>query len=115
MADQITYRLASDTDIDRINDFYNRIYKKNRTYEQFYWEFNSAPAGKAIYVIAEEGGHIVGTQCAIPYYVTDKNNNNVLTAKSEDTLVSPGHRGKQIFDSMYHLLIAECKNAGIAF
>lgn len=115
MAEQITYRLALDPDINRINDFYNGIYKKNRTYEQFCWEYNGAPAGKAIYVIAEEAGNIVGTQCAIPYYVITKNSEEILTAKSEDTLVSPNHRGKHIFENMYKLLIDECKSNNIAF
>jgi hypothetical protein len=115
MADQITYRLALDSDINRINDFYNKIYKKNRTYDQFYWEFNTAPAGKAIYVIAEQNGEVVGTQCAIPYFVIDKNNQEILSAKSEDTLVSPAHRGKNIFENMYKLLIEECKKSSIVF
>jgi hypothetical protein len=115
MAEQITYRLAVDSDIERINDFYNKIYNKNRTSEQFNWEFNSAPAGRAIYVIAEEFEKIVGTQCAIPYYIITKDNKEILTAKSEDTLVSPNHRGKHIFDNMYKLLIDECKKNNIAF
>jgi N-acetylglutamate synthase-like GNAT family acetyltransferase len=115
MVEEIVYRLASDADIERINVFYNNIYNKNRTYEQFYWEYNSAPAGKAIYVIAEHNNKVVGTQCAIPYYVIDKNNSQTLTAKSEDTLVSPDYRGKSIFENMYSLLIDECKKNGIEF
>ena len=115
MAKEITYRLAFDSDINRINEFYNIIYKKQRTHEQFVWEYNSAPAGKAIYIIAEEDGAIVGTQCAIPYFVINKNNEEVLTAKSEDTLVSPKHRGKKIFENMYSLLIEECSSNKINF
>lgn len=115
MAEEIIYRLALDADIERINAFYNKIYNKNRTHEQFYWEYNSAPAGRAIYVIAEHGNKVVGTQCAIPYYVIDKNNNQTLTAKSEDTLVSPDYRGKRIFENMYSLLIEECKKNKISF
>ena len=110
----ITYRLANDIDIKSINSFYNSVYKKNRTYEQFNWEYNSAPAGKAIYVIAEFEGKIVGTQCAIPYFIV-KENSQLLTAKSEDTLVSPYFRGKNIFENMYKLLIQECINHNIIF
>jgi hypothetical protein len=115
MANEITYRLALELDIDRINTFYNEIYKKHRTHDQFVWEYNSAPAGKSIYVIAEEGADIVGTQCAIPYYIITKSNTEILSAKSEDTLVSPKHRGKHIFENMYKLLIEECKSKGIQF
>ena len=32
MADEIIYRLALDPYIDRINNFYNEIYKKQRTH-----------------------------------------------------------------------------------
>ena len=115
MENQITYRLAGDSDIESINAFYNAIYQKQRTHAQFVWEYNSAPAGKAIYVIAELNGSIVGTQCAIPYYVVTAHNRQILTAKSEDTLVSPTQRGKNIFENMYAFLIEECKKNRIDF
>jgi N-acetylglutamate synthase-like GNAT family acetyltransferase len=115
MGEEIIYRLATDTDIDAINDFYTEFNKKSRSREQFIWEYNSAPAGKTIYVIAELNSKIIGTQCAIPYYLITKNNEKILTAKSEDTLVSPYHRGKSVFDNMYKLLLEQCKNAGIRF
>jgi N-acetylglutamate synthase-like GNAT family acetyltransferase len=115
MADEITYRQASDEDIERINAFYNKVYKKNRTRDQFNWEFNSAPAGKAIYIIAEYHGAVVGTQCAIPYYIVTHDNKEILSAKSEDTLVSPDLRGRSIFDNMYRLLIDACRERAIVF
>lgn len=115
MAGQITYRLALDSDINRINEFYNKVYKKNRTYEQFYWEYNSAPAGKAIYVIAECDGQVVGTQCAIPMYTISHDNKESLTAKLEDVLVSPDHRGRNIFGSMYQFSIEECRRQNMVF
>jgi hypothetical protein len=37
----------------------------------------------------------------------------ILSAKSEDTLVSPSHRGKQIFEKMYAYLFEECKKQNI--
>lgn len=115
LEDQIEVRLANDGDIDQINAFYNRIYGKNRTKEQFIWEFNSSPAGKALYIIAEHGTKIVGTQCAIPYYVINGKNETILSAKSEDTLVDPEYRGLSLFDKMYFLLFMECRRVGIHF
>jgi N-acetylglutamate synthase-like GNAT family acetyltransferase len=109
----ITYRLANTNDIDPINALYNRVYKRNRTKEEFNWEFNSAPAGKAIYVIALDKEKVVGTQCAIPYYFVNGKEEKILTAKSEDTLVDPAYRGKSIFEKMYALLFEESKKAGI--
>ncbi|MGZ3931535.1 MAG: GNAT family N-acetyltransferase, partial [Bacteroidia bacterium] len=113
MEELITYRLAGERDIDDINALYNRIYSSNRTTEKFSWEYNSAPAGKAIYVIAIAGNKIIGTQCAIPYYLVDHNSKLILSAKSEDTLVDPAFRGKQVFENMYKLLIDECRKANI--
>lgn len=115
LEDQIEVRLAGDGDIDQINAFYNRIYGKNRTREQFIWEFNSSPAGKALYIIAEHGTKIVGTQCAIPYFVINGKNESILSAKSEDTLVDPEYRGLSLFDKMYFLLFMECRRIGIHF
>src|SRR5258708_5206879 len=99
--EDIELRLAGENDIDRINDFYFRVNRRKRSKEQFNWEFNSSPAGKAIYVIAEHNNKIIGTQCAIPYYITDASGKTKLTAKSEDTLVDHDHRGKNIFENMY--------------
>lgn len=115
MEDKIIYRQANDGDIERINAFYNKVYHKNRTTSQFNWEFNSSPAGRAIYIIAEYRGAVVGTQCAIPYYCMTYDNQEILSAKSEDTLVSRDFRGQNIFENMYTLLIEECKKKAIVF
>jgi GNAT superfamily N-acetyltransferase len=99
--------------VNRINAFYNAVYGKQRDEKQFNWEYNSAPAGKAIYVLAEHNGEIVGTQAAIPYFLITGSGEKILSAKSEDTLVSPAHRGKQIFEKMYACLFEECKKQNI--
>src|SRR4051812_17922909 len=109
----ITYRLANANDIDPINALYNRVYGRNRTKEEFNWEFNSAPAGKAIYVIALDNEKVIGTQCAIPYFLVNGKGDEILSAKSEDTLVDPDYRGGNIFEKMYGLLTEESKKAGI--
>lgn len=108
-------RLATVSDIEGINRLYNTLYKSNRSTEKFEWEFNSAPAGKSIYVIAEYKNEIIGTQSVIPYYIITSDNETLLSGKSEDTLVSPFHRGKSIFEKMYDLLKRECRQAGIQF
>lgn len=111
----IEYSLYKKSDIKEINEFYNTAYKKNRTEENFNWEFNSSPAGKAIYVIAKDTdkNKIVGTQCAIPIFFSNSNGIKILTAKSEDTLVDNNYRGQNIFENMYNLLFEECKKFGI--
>ena len=109
----VTYRLANTDDYVNVNAFYNRIYKANRTIEQFLWEFNDCPFGKSIYVIAEDNGKIVGTNCVIPMDLITSDNRIVRTGKSEDTLVDPDYRGQKIFYKIYDFLFEKCKDYGI--
>jgi hypothetical protein len=106
----ITFRRAFESDYPRINDFHNKLYQTSRTIEEFYWEFHNAPAGNSIYIIAEDDGKVVGTQCIIPIFLITDKGERILSGKSEDTLVDPTYRGKDIFNGMYHLLFEECTN-----
>lgn len=110
----VTYRLASTTDYYNINEFHNRIDKPNRTLDQFYWEFSDGPIGSSIYVIAEDGDKIVGTNCVIPINLIDSKGNLIKSGKSEDTLVDPNYRGKNIFNKIFEFLFEECKKQGIS-
>lgn len=109
----VNYRLAKESDYEKINAFHNRIYKSNRTLEQFYWEFHNCPFGKSIYVIAEDDDKIVGTNCVIPIELIDRNNRKILSGKSEDTLVDPDYRGQKIFYKIYEFLFEKCREANI--
>lgn len=104
----VKYRQAIEKDYKSINDFYNRIYSSNRTLKQFYWEFHNCPCGKSIYIIAEDGEKIVGTNCVIPIELINSNKQIILTGKSEDTLVDPDYRGQNIFYNLYQLLFEKC-------
>lgn len=109
----VTYRQAEEKDYQKINNFHNRIYSSNRTIEQFYWEFHNAPAGKSIYIIGEDEGKIVGTNCVIPFELVKYNHEKVLTGKSEDTLVDPEYRGQNIFYNLYQVLFDKCRENNI--
>lgn len=109
----VVYRLANSDDYENINSFYNRIYKTNRTLEQFLWEFHDCPFGKAIYVVAEDKGKIVGTNCVIPINLITSHNQIIRSGKSEDTLVDPEYRGQKIFYKIYNFLFAKCREANI--
>lgn len=109
----VTYKLATEVDYENINNFHNRIYQKNRTMNQFLWEFHNCPFGKSIYVIANDGDKIVGTNCVIPIVLTNSKNELILTGKSEDTLVDTDYRGQNIFNNIYDFLFRQCANKGI--
>lgn len=109
----ITYREAKECDYHRINEFHNKLDKPNRSFDLFEWEFLNCPFGKAIYVIAEDGDKIVGTNCVIPIELRDNTGKKVLSGKSEDTLVDPDYRGQNIFNGIYQFLFECCKEKDI--
>ena len=116
----IEVRLLKNEELPLANDFFNKIYKSNRTFAHFKWEFIDCPAGTTIYVAAIDSDikneiKIVGIQCAIPLMMVNSEGIQLLTAKSEDTLVDPAYRGQDIFNKMYYLLFEECKKVGIKY
>lgn len=110
-------RLLQESDIDQVNAFHNRFYNDDRTISKFKWEFSEAPAGKAIYVVAQDidNNSIVGTQSAIPILLRGDKGKIILSAKSEDTLVDPDYRGMQIFEKMYAFLFEQCRKENIQY
>ena len=110
----VTYRLATAADYININAFHNRIDKPNRSIEQFYWEFRDCPFGPAIYVVAEDGEKIVGTNCVIPIHLIDSKGNIIKSGKSEDTLVDPAYRGQNIFNNIYDFLFEESRKQRVS-
>lgn len=102
----------SDGDIDECNDFHNRAYGLNRTLGQWHWQFDLLLGGKRPFVVAKEGGRIVGTQALMPITMLNESG-NVLTAKSEETLVDPSMRGQGVFQKMYEPLMAYALEQGV--
>lgn len=113
----VIIRKLGEHEVNLANDFFNGIYGLDRSLATFQWEFLRGPFGPAIYVIAVDTTteKVVGIQCAIPIKLLTSAGNEVMTAKSEDTLVDPGYRGQKIFDRLYDLLLEECKLAGINY
>jgi len=101
----VQIRLIKNNEFKTCNDFYNRIYGKRRTYQQWEWEFknNNYKPDEIPFVVVDDSGRIAGTQAFIPIRMIDKNG-IYWTAKSEETLVDPDYRGKQLFEKMYNYL-----------
>jgi len=112
----ILFRLLQEDDIDHVNAFYNNYHKAGRTREKFLWEFNECPHGKGIYILAlnEDNGAIIGIQAGIPIIFINANGEEILTVKSEDTLLdidacaALGRR--DVFKDLYTFFIEECRN-----
>lgn len=101
-----------DEDIEECNDFHNRAYGSKRTLAQWHWQFAPLLGGKRPFVVAKEGGRVVGTQALMPITMLDAAG-DILTAKSEETLVDPSMRGKGVFQKMYEPLTAYALAQGV--
>lgn len=110
----IQIRLATLCDAAACNEFHNHIYHSKRNLIQWQWEFlpRDFPTDLLPYVITIDQGKIVGTQAFIPIRMIDESG-IFWTVKSEETLVHPSYRGKNLFEKMYLILFDFLKQHGI--
>ena len=106
-------RLAAAKNGPSCNSFYNRIYERHRTNDQWHWEFTNQIPGKdeLPFVYAVEDSKVVGTQALIPVRFIDKDG-VFWTAKSEETLIDPSMRGQKLFARLYELAFDVARNGG---
>lgn len=94
--------------------FYNLTYGRHRTPQQWRWGFVTPVGGGQLpYVTAFEEEELVGTQAYIPVSMVDEQG-TFVTAKSEETLVSPSMRGKNLLNAMYEPIFARLREEGTA-
>jgi GNAT superfamily N-acetyltransferase len=104
---EMEIRNATEADAVICNDFYNRQYGYDRTREQWLWEFSYPNPGERLpYILAFDAGNLVGTQAYITTPMIDELG-TFVTAKSEETLVAPSMRGRDVLTKMYDLLFAQ--------
>lgn len=110
----IKYSIAKDNEIAEINDFFNGIYASNRSTEQFLWQFRESPHGMGFHIIARDHqGKIAGIQAGMPTRFRTPKGDTALTIKSEDTLVSPSHRGMGVFQGCMSILSTNAERRGL--
>jgi GNAT superfamily N-acetyltransferase len=90
---KVIIREYQDGDETQINALYNQEYDTNRNALEWRWEFLDGPYGKAIFIVAEYEGKIIGTQALLPMYLSWKGQ-PIFTAKSEEILVAKEFRGR---------------------
>jgi GNAT superfamily N-acetyltransferase len=93
-----------DDDIERVNAFHNAAYGVSRSLAQWRWEFSGRIGDRRPFVVAKEGGRIVGTQALMPITMVTPEG-TALTAKSEETLLDSSMRGKGVFPALYAPLL----------
>jgi GNAT superfamily N-acetyltransferase len=108
----INITVASASDGWRCNSFHNDHYGGARSLEQWRWEFVDPSENDAIpFCVATRNGTIVGTQALIPVPFIDERG-VFLTAKSEETLVSPDMRGRDLLAALYQPLFKFAADRG---
>lgn len=95
------------TDINNVTMFHNLHYNDTRTPEGWIWKYSGYDPDAVVFVTAKADGKIVGTQGMIPVPIL-VNGKYYLSGKSEDSLLDPEYRGKQIFSELYKLAMGLC-------
>ncbi len=117
---EILFRVFTEDDIDAVNTFYNNYHHAGRTRDKFNWEFRDGPQGKGIYILAihSDTGSIIGIQAGIPIILINAEGKEVLTVKSEDTLIDvdacADFRRRDVFKELYSLFFEECRRRGVS-
>ena len=106
----IIVRRATDADIKDINKLYTLITSRERTIEEYCWQWQSSPAGKGLqWVIVDESqDEIIGHHGLMPFYFT-YNGEQLIAAKTENTMVNPEYRSKMIYPIIEPKLLSSYK------
>jgi len=101
----LVYRSYQDGDEKAINRLYKEVFGKERSEEQWRWEFQNPPEGPANIRVIEHKGRIVAHIALIPirFQFFDK---EILVGKSEDSSILKDYRGKRLFGPLER----ECLN-----
>ncbi len=107
MTQELRIRIAHAEDADALIAFHAAVGGVQRTPEQWHWEF-----GNAVVALAEDAEGILGTQALLPMLGLYEGR-QVLTAKSEYTLVGPRGRGRGVFAGLYEQCFRQARERGI--
>ncbi|MBN2239274.1 MAG: GNAT family N-acetyltransferase [Dehalococcoidales bacterium] len=110
----IEFRKLEEDEVEKAVSFYNRYDATGKTVEQWLWEYKGWYPDLYEYVLAEDNGTIVGVQGMIPINLTVAGECRI-TAKSEDSLVDPGYRGKSVFSDLYSYALEQLRKKGITY
>lgn len=108
----LEYRRLQAADLPAVAEFHSAL-SPYRTVELLrHYYFSDLLPAPGVMVGAFDGQKLVGTQTFIPYRARVAGK-EILSAKSEMTLVNPAYRGKNIFDALYERGFAICEQIGI--
>ena len=108
----IDVKVLSKSQIQELLDFHNSYYGDNRIPEQWIWQYRTYNPDKVVFVVAHDDGKLIATQAMMPFYM-NVGGERILTGKSENTLLLPEYRGKNIMENLYRYAIDRCKEIGM--
>lgn len=95
-------------------DFHNSYYGTKRKGEHWIWQYKTYAPDKAVFATIRDNGTLIGTQAMMPVYMRI-GGKRILTGKSENTLLLPAYRGKNLMEELYEYAIKLCKEKGFEF
>lgn len=109
-------RLIHQGEEEACNTFHNQYYHTRRTLDQWSWEFvpRQFPTPPLPIAVAVDQDRVVGTQALIPIRMIDSDG-SYWAAKSEETLIDPGYRGKDLSTKLYQVVFEYAEQRGMAY
>jgi len=92
--------------------FHNSNYGTNRKVDHWLWQYTGYDASKSVFTIARDHFKLIATQAMMPYYLTTKNG-DILSGKSENTLLLLQYRNIGIMEKLYEYAVEYCGNCGM--
>jgi len=83
-------------DEKQINELYNSVFNRNRTLDQWKWEFIDTPHGKSFIRVLKDGQDIIGHFSLLPFQMCNKDE-TVLTGKTENIMLHQKYRGRGLY------------------
>ena len=102
------------TVISQITEFHNQLYGDEKSVKDWEWQYSLYEPLHAIFTVLKNEDVIVATQAMMPIYIKI-GFQTLLTGKSEDTLLHPEYRKKNLMAPFYEYNIKLCKQNNFPF
>jgi hypothetical protein len=112
MKKDIEYKQQTDTDIESLVSLHNKVHRGSRIPSDFCWEYLESYPDLYVFSVAQVSGNIVGLQGMIPIYLVIEGD-NILTGKSESSLLDAKYRGGDTFKKLYEHALESCEKKGM--
>jgi len=105
---------ASEKMADALVAFHNKYFGDNRKPEHWIWEYKVSYPDLSLFSVMMQNGDIAGTLGMIPIYLRVAGK-RTLSAKCENALVTPEHRGSNLYLDLHAAQESNCRRKGFQF